>query len=319
MAVAERSSIGETIHIPMTFAVKCRDRISGNRAMTQRDWHKDFAGDAVATRRHAARIYSDSPSRSPAVLPINRFTLLKTFADQAVIAIENVRLFKELKRVRWSSRRRRAEILGVIASSPTDIQPVLDAVAENAARLCGVERRADLGALKAIWLRRWRSYGSRHLPGVGETSPDEPAIVAWTGDTGPAKRFIFHDAQNRARIGFPAVIANSVARDSDALCSSVVARGNCHRRHHDTSHGGAAFHATQIELLETFADQAVIAIENVRLFKELASATRIVRRWSSRRRRAKFWASSPARRRIFSRCWTLLQRMRRGCVEQTMR
>ena len=62
--------------------------------------------------------------------------LLETFADQAVIAIENVRLFQELKEVAWSSRRRRVKFLGVIASSPTDIQPVLDAVAENAARLC---------------------------------------------------------------------------------------------------------------------------------------------------------------------------------------
>ena len=70
--------------------------------------------------------------------------LLETFADQAVIAIENVRLFQELKERRWSSKRRRAKFLGVIASSPTDIQPVLDAVAENAARLCDADRRADL-------------------------------------------------------------------------------------------------------------------------------------------------------------------------------
>ena len=83
--------------------------------------------------------------------------LVKTFADQAVIAIENVRLFNELKES-LEQQTATSEILGVIASSPTDIQPVLDVIAANAARLCGSDD-AQIYRVETDIMRKVASYG----------------------------------------------------------------------------------------------------------------------------------------------------------------
>src|SRR5262245_19782730 len=101
---------------------------------------------ALYIRRREVRPFSE-----------RQIKLLETFADQAVIAIENVRLFQGLKES-LEQQTATSEILGVIASSPTDIQPVLNAVAESAARLCGASD-ANIRLREGDGLRSVANYG----------------------------------------------------------------------------------------------------------------------------------------------------------------
>src|SRR5262245_5533436 len=120
----------------------------------------------ITTWRREVRPFSDK-----------QVALVKTFADQAVIAIENVRLFQELQdRNRdlteaLEQQTATGEILGVIAGSPTDIQPVLDTVAENAARLCD-SADAQIYRVEGDMMRKVVRYGivPDTIP-VGEVRP----------------------------------------------------------------------------------------------------------------------------------------------------
>ena len=201
--------------------------------------------------------------------------LLGTFADQAVIAIENVRLFKELE-VRnrdltdtLEQQTATGEILRVISSSPTDIQPVFDIIAESAVRLCGAEVGAvtrwdgDLIHVGAIFgsdadgvaaLRR--TFPMRPGPAGGAARVIHERAIVHIPDVLVDSSYRIQEAAVAA--GFRALLGVPMLRDGRAIGAITVGRAE-----------PGTFSDPQVKLLSTFAEQAVIAIENVRLFKEL--------------------------------------------------
>ena len=199
-----------------------------------------------------------------------QIALLKTFADQAVIAIENVRLFQELKES-LEQQTVTSEILGVIASSPTDLQPVLDTIAKSAARVCGADD-AMIRLLREDALELVAHHGSIALgqaPAIRRV--DRRTVVG---------RAVFdrqtvhiHDMVVAAETEFPDSAAPSSGIRT-ALATPLLREGIPIGAIHIRRMEVRPFTEKQIALLKTFASQAVIAIENVRLFKELQGRNR---------------------------------------------
>jgi GAF domain-containing protein len=198
--------------------------------------------------------------------------VLKTFADQAVIAIENVRLFNETKEA-LEQQVATGEILRVIASSPAEVLPVFEAIADSAMRLfsawaAGVFRyegqlismaaaRGGLpGSADAVMAQlqvphaptEERPEGRAALTRTIQHVVDVDSDMSW----GPRYR---EDARAR---GFRSYVAVPMLRGEVVVGVITVSRQRV---------GG--FAPDEVSLLQTFADQAVIAIENVRLFTEL--------------------------------------------------
>jgi two-component system, NtrC family, sensor kinase len=238
--------------------------------------HDDAVGAIMVTRREPGGVTDEE------------IALLKTFADQAVIAIENVRLFTELEEKNRALTTAHAqvsealdqqtatsEILRVISQWQTDAQPEFDAIADNVMRLfrswgTGVYRFD--GEFVHIVAVRGGSPGSEQYlreQGPYPVSRDTPIRQCFLD------RSIVHipdidivadmSSENRemARVrGWRALLAVPMLREGRPIGVIAVTRAEA-----------VAFAPAETDLLQTFADQAVIAIENVRLFKELEART----------------------------------------------
>ena len=200
--------------------------------------------------------------------------LLRTFADQAVIAIENVRLFKELESrnsdltIALDHQTATSEILRVISSSQTDVQPVFDTIVRNAVRLCGADHglaaRFDGELLHPLahygfsaealemTVRKFPMRPSReNLLGRAALTRAVENLPDMLADPDYSREFAIAG-------GWRSGLSVPMLRDGQIVGAIAVSRTEV-----------GAFPDHLVKLLETFADQAVIAIENVRLFTEL--------------------------------------------------
>src|SRR5215475_4963716 len=198
--------------------------------------------------------------------------LLETFADQAVIAIENVRLFQELKES-LEQQTATSEILGVIASLPTDVQPVFQTILDNAVRLCEAQNGAVFRFDGEVFRAAVWNNISPALDSFVKSTPIPPGRESALRRVGLDKRPVhipdmladpecivpepYREEGIRTNLGVP------LLKENELIGAIAI-----HRRE------VRPFTENQIKLLETFADQAVIAIENVRLFKELQAGNR---------------------------------------------
>jgi two-component system NtrC family sensor kinase len=208
--------------------------------------------------------------RETGVLAEHHVQLLRTFADQAVIAIENARLFSETKEA-LERQTATADILRVIASSPSDVQPVFEAIATRANSL--------VGGFSATVFRF--VAGMAHLMAFTPTTPEADEVLKSTFPS-PVDSFApFQMARDGGVTQVP---------DTETLTDEILdiarARGFRSMLFAPLMNKGAsigliavtrlqpgAFSDHHVQLLRTFADQAVIAIENVRLFDEVQAKT----------------------------------------------
>ncbi|OAF10476.1 histidine kinase [Bradyrhizobium centrolobii] len=204
----------------------------------------------------------------PGAFAAEHVQLLQTFADQAVIAIENARLFNETREA-LERQTATADILKVMAASPADVQPVFDAIASNANRLIGGFSTAVLRYVD----------GAAHLAAFTPTDPAGDRVLQASFPVPFAKFPPYQLVANGMAAQLPDTEIEPAAREiarargyRSMLFAPLMSEGQAIGVIIATRRSTGAFGEHHVRLLQTFADQAVIAIKNVSLFNATREA-----------------------------------------------